>query len=93
VTEAGKAGQIKIIAMDRNTDMLPFIEDGTITGAVAQKSYVESFLGVHLLHWLNTNSMKVVGDPKAAGINPLPEKIVTGVMRVTKENVAQFKTA
>jgi ribose transport system substrate-binding protein len=93
VKEAGKQGQIKIIAMDRNPDMLPFIEDGTITGAVAQKSYVESFLGVHLLHWLNTNSMKVVADPKAAGINPLPEKIVTGVMRVTKENVAQFKSA
>lgn len=93
VKEAGKQGQIKIVAMDRNPDMLPFIEDGTITGAVAQKSYVESFLGVHLLHWLNTNSMKVVADPKAAGINPLPEKIVTGVMRVTKENVAHFKTA
>jgi ribose transport system substrate-binding protein len=93
VKEAGKQGQIKIVAMDRNPDMLPFIEDGTITGAVAQKSYVESFLGVHLLHWLNANSMKVVADPKAAGINPLPEKIVTGVMRVTKENVAHFKTA
>jgi ribose transport system substrate-binding protein len=92
VKEAGKQGQVKIIAMDRNPDMLPFIEEGTITGAVAQKSYVESFLGVHLLHWLNTNSMKVVADPKAAGINPLPEKIVTGVMRVTKENVAQFKS-
>jgi ribose transport system substrate-binding protein len=92
VKEAGKQGQVKIIAMDRNPDMLPFIEDGTITGAVAQKSYVESFLGVHLLHWLNTNSMKVVADPKAAGIDPLPEKIVTGVMRVTKENVAQFKS-
>jgi ribose transport system substrate-binding protein len=36
--------------------------------------------------------MKVVADPRAAGINPLPEKIVTGVMRVTKENVAHFKT-
>jgi ribose transport system substrate-binding protein len=93
VKEAGKQGQVKIIAMDRNPDMLPFIEEGTITGAVAQKSYVESFLGVHLLHWLNTNSMKVVADPKAAGINPLPEKIVTGVMRVTKENVAHFKSA
>jgi ribose transport system substrate-binding protein len=43
------------------------------------------------LHWLNTNSMKVVPDPAAAHVNPLPEKIVTGVMRVTKENVAQFK--
>jgi ribose transport system substrate-binding protein len=93
VKEAGKQGQIKIVAMDRNPDMLPFIEDGTIVGAVAQKSYVESFVGVHLLHWLNTNSMKIVPDHKAAGINPLPEKIVTGVMQVTKDNVAQFKSA
>jgi len=91
VNEAGKKGEIRIVAMDRNPDMLPFIEDGTIEGAVAQKSYVESFLAVHLLHWLNTNAMKVVPDPAAAHVNPLPEKIVTGVMRVTKDNVAQFK--
>jgi ribose transport system substrate-binding protein len=71
--------------------MLPFIEDGTIQGAVAQKSYVEAFLGVHLLHWLNTNGMKVVSNPAAAGVNPLPERIVTGVMRITKSNVEQFK--
>ena len=93
VTEAGKKGAVKIVAMDRNPDMLPYIEDGTIYGSVAQKSYVESFLGVHLLHWLNTNGMKIVPDAAKAGINPLPEKIVTGVMSVTKENVAEFKAA
>ena len=32
VKEAGKQGQVKIIAMDRNPDMLPFIEEGTIAG-------------------------------------------------------------
>jgi len=91
VTEAGLKGKVKIVAMDRNDDMLPFIEDGTIQGAVAQKSYVEAFLGVHLLHWLNTNGMKVVTNSAAAGVNPLPERIVTGVMRITKANVDQFK--
>jgi ribose transport system substrate-binding protein len=91
VVEAGKTGAIKIVAMDRTPDMLPYIEDGTIHGSVAQKSYVESFLAVHLLHWLNTNGMKVVPDAAKAGINPLPEKVVTGVMRVTKDNVAEFK--
>jgi ribose transport system substrate-binding protein len=91
VREAGLTGKVKIVAMDRNDDMLPFIEDGTIEGAVAQKSYAEAFLAVHLLHWLNTDTMKVVPDRKAAKINPLPEKIVTGVMPITKDNVAQFK--
>jgi ribose transport system substrate-binding protein len=84
-------GKVKIVAMDRNDDMLPFIEDGTIVGSVAQKSYIEAFLAVHLLHWLNTGLMKVVPDWCAAGINPLPEKITTGVMPITRDNVAQFK--
>ena len=34
----------------------------SIEGAVAQKSYLEAFLALHMLHWLNTNTMKVVPD-------------------------------
>lgn len=91
VHEAGRVGDIKIVAMDRNDDMLPYIEDGTIVGAVAQKSYLEAFMAVHALHWQNTDALKVVPDWKAAGINPLPERVNTGVMEITKENVEQFK--
>ena len=91
VNEAGRAGDIKIVAMDRNDDMLPHIEDGTIHGAVAQKSYLEAFLAVHMLHWQNTDGLKVVPDWKAAAINPLPERVETGVMPITRENVNQFK--
>lgn len=91
VTEAGRAGEIKIVAMDRNDDMLPYIEDGTIHGAVAQKSYIEAFLAVQMLHWQNTDGLKVVPDWRAAGINPLPESVDTGIMMITKDNVAQFK--
>ncbi|WP_028022351.1 substrate-binding domain-containing protein [Enterovibrio calviensis] len=91
VTEAGKKGQIKIVAMDRNDDMLPYIEDGTIYGSVAQKSYLEAFLAVHLMHWQNTDGMKVLPDPLQAGIDPLPNYVDTGVMTITKGNVNQFK--
>lgn len=91
ITEAGRVGDIKIVAMDRNDDMLPYIEDATIHGAVAQKSYIEAFLAVHLLHWQNTDALSVVPDWRAAGINPLPESVDTGVMTITKDNVAQFK--
>ncbi|PSL15363.1 substrate-binding domain-containing protein [Shimia abyssi] len=91
VTEAGRVGDIKIVAMDRNDDMLPYIEDGTISGAVAQKSYLEIFLAFHMMHWQNTDALKVLPDWKAAGINPLPERIETGVMAITQDNVSQFK--
>ncbi|MEX3007607.1 substrate-binding domain-containing protein [Hoeflea sp. TYP-13] len=91
VHEAGRAGDIKIVAMDRNDDMLPYIEDGTITGAVAQKSYLEIFLAFHMMHWQNTDGLKVLPDWRAAGINPLPERVETGVMPITQANVSQFK--
>ncbi len=90
VTEAGVTGKVKIIAMDRNDDMLPYIQDGTIHGSVAQKSYLEAFLAVYLLKWLNDGAIKMVGDPAAAGINVLPENVVTGVVGITKENVGAF---
>ena len=93
VHEAGRAGDIKIVAMDRNDDMLPYIEDGTIHGAVAQKSYLEIFLAFHMMHWQNTDALKILPDWKAAGINPLPERVETGVMPITKDNVSQFKHA
>ena len=59
----------------------------------AQKSFAEAFLAVHLLHWLNTEGMKVLPDWKSAAVNPLPEQVVTGVMKITPENVAQFRHA
>ncbi len=67
VRDAGSKGKIKIVAMDRNDDMLPFIEDGTIHGSVVQKSYAEAFIATHFLYWLNANEMKVLPDWKAAG--------------------------
>jgi ribose transport system substrate-binding protein len=90
VTEAGLVGKVKIVAMDRNDDMLPYIKDGTIHGSIGQKSYVEAFLAVHLLKWLNDGAIKMVGDAKAAGINVLPEEVVTGVVQITKDNVTAF---
>lgn len=91
VRDAGKVGEIKIVAMDRNDDMLPFIEDGTIHGTVVQKSYTEMFTAVHLLYWLKNNSLKVVPDWQGAGLNILPERVETGVFTVTQDNVGQFK--
>jgi ribose transport system substrate-binding protein len=93
VIEQGKVGVVKIVAMDRNPDMLPYIADGTIYGAVAQKSWLESYLAVHLLDWLGQSKIKIVPDSATAGINPLPETVSTGVMRVTKDNVASFMPA
>jgi ribose transport system substrate-binding protein len=90
IKEAGLVGKVSIVAMDHNDDMLPYIKDGTIKGTVAQKSYLEAFLAVNLLKWWNDNAIKIVADPKAAGLNPLPEHVTTGVIPITKDNVGEF---
>ncbi|HEY3246736.1 MAG TPA: substrate-binding domain-containing protein [bacterium] len=93
VIEAGKKGKIKIIAMDRNEDMLNYIADGTITAAVAQKSYLETWLAVQLLYALRHNAGpgKMLPDWRSAGVNPLPVDIDTGIMPITTANVKQFR--
>jgi ribose transport system substrate-binding protein len=91
VKEAGKAGKVKIVAMDRNDDMLAEVEKGNIVGSVVQKSYDELWLACWMLYWLNHSQLRPVPDWRDAGINPLPETITTGVWKLTRENVAQFK--
>lgn len=79
--------------MDRNEDMLNYIADGTITAAVAQKSYLETWLAVQLLYALRHDSGpgKMLPDWRAAKVNPLPEDIDTGIMPITRANVSQFR--
>jgi ribose transport system substrate-binding protein len=90
VTEAGKAKKIKIVAMDRNDDMLGQVKKGNIVGSVVQKSYDEVWLACWMLYWLRHNQLRPVPDWHAAKINPLPEHITTGVWQLTRANVNQF---
>lgn len=93
VIEAGKKGKIKIVAMDRNEDMLNSIQDGTITASIAQKSYMETWLAVNLLYWLhhNVGPAQMLPNWKTAKIDPLPLDVDTGIMVITRDNVQQFR--
>ena len=90
VIEAGKKGKIKIVAFDRNEDMLDYIKDGTIDAAVAQRTYLMSWLGVDLLYALHNDEIKHLPDWRAAKTPPLPREVDTGWMTITQDNVDQF---
>jgi ribose transport system substrate-binding protein len=90
VKEAGKTGQVKVVAQDRNDNMLPLIKQGVIAGSVAQKSWDEAWLACWMLYWLNHNAWTPVPDWRSAGINPLPEVITTGIWPIGPGNVDQF---
>lgn len=90
VNELGLKGQLQIISMDRDDGTLKFIEDGTITASVAQKTALMSYLGTKLMYYLNHAPVPVVPDNAAAGIIPMPESVDTGVIVITQDNAKFF---
>jgi len=88
--ETGKAGQIPVFAMDRDDDMLPYIEDGTILGTLAQNSFLEEWMATYYLYWLKHNTVAAFPDWRAAGAPQVPGITDTGVTVVTKDNVKFF---
>ena len=87
VKEAGKAGQIVIVSMDRDDGTLNFIKDGTIHASVAQKTALMPYLGVLILHGFNQGRVPITQDDAKAGVTPLPNMVDTGSEIITKDGV------
>ena len=88
--ETGTAGKIQCVAMDRDDDMLPYIEDGTILATMAQNSVLEEWMATHYLYWLKHNTVPAFPDWEAAGAPQVPGITDTGVTVVNKDNVKFF---
>lgn len=85
--ETGKAGKIKVVAMDRDDDMLPYVKDGTISATLAQRSTLEEWLATHYLYWLNHNTVPAFDDWRKVDAPQIPPYTDVGVTVVTKDNV------
>ena len=90
VKEAGKTGQIKIVAMDRNEATLNFIEEGVIDMSVGQRTYTMTYLALQMLYDIRNGKVKLVDDWQHVGINPLPPEVDTGNFLITRDNVRAF---
>ena len=81
VKQAGKAGKIKIVAMDRNEATLQFIEEGVIDASIAQRTYLMPYLAMQMLYDLRNDRIHFTKDWKKLGVNPLPINVDTGTFR------------
>jgi ribose transport system substrate-binding protein len=93
VEEAGKAGQVKIVSMDRNSDVLEKIQKGVITGTVAQDDPAMPFWALLVLYNYNHNSPPLTVDNQKAGVKVEPEYVYTSVNYVDKSNLEYFLEA
>ncbi|HEY61777.1 MAG: substrate-binding domain-containing protein [Anaerolineales bacterium] len=88
--ETGMAGKIKVIAMDRDQDMLPYVQDGTISATLAQNSVMEEWVATHYLYWLKNNTIPEFKDWRVAKAPQAPHYTDVGVSVVTKDNVGFY---
>ena len=83
VKEAGKGGQIKVIAFDEEDDTLQGIKDGLIQGTIVQNPYRYGYESVRVLSSLARGDASVIPENKFIDI---PAR------SITTENVDEFWT-
>ena len=90
VKEAGKAGAVKIVAMDRGNEVLQHIQDGVIAATVVQNTALMPFYAVQILYNLANFPAPISTDNAKAGITGAPAVIDTGVVVVDAANCRYF---
>jgi len=90
VREASRIGQVKIVAMDRDNDVLELIKEGAISASIAQQTALMPLYAVQILYNLNNNPAAISSDNAKAGITGAPSVIDTGVIVVDKSNCEYF---
>jgi ribose transport system substrate-binding protein len=83
--EKGKLGVVKVVAFDKDSSVLELVKQGKIEATLVQRTFTMSYYGLKFLYDYNHN-----GNMKNEGISMLPDKVDTGVIVVTKENVDSF---
>lgn len=90
VQEAGKAGAVKVVAMDRGNDVLQHIKNGVVSATIVQNTALMPIYAVQILYNLANNPAPIASDNAKAGVTGAPAKIDTGVIVVDSSNCDYF---
>jgi ribose transport system substrate-binding protein len=93
VKEAELAGKVKIVAMDRNSDVLQMIKDGIITGAVAQNDAAMAYWALLTLTNANYAQPPLTSDNVAAGAQAGPNNVFMAANYVDASNLDLYLKA
>jgi len=86
VNEAGRAGDIKVVAFDATTDIINYIKSNVIQATVAQREYDMGYRSVELIY----NMAQMGVDEAIAASGAVDGVIDTGVDVVTPGNLADY---
>lgn len=93
VEELNRVGDVKIVSMDRNSDVLEKIRTGVVTGTVAQNDAAMAFWALQVLYNYNYNQAPLTTNNKAAGVNAGPSMVFMAANYVDQSNLEYFLAA
>jgi ribose transport system substrate-binding protein len=93
VEELNKVGEVKIVSMDRNSDVLQKIREGVVTGTVAQNDAAMAYWALLTLYTYNYNQAQLTSNNTAADVNPGPSQVFMAVNYVDASNLEYFLEA
>ncbi len=92
VRQAGKAGQLIVIgngATLRTKDVMQAVADGVVTASITQRSFQAFYYAIQFLVDITSGNSSESGLLWAqSGISPLPTRVDTGTIVITKDNIA-----
>jgi ribose transport system substrate-binding protein len=88
--QTGKVGKVKAVLFDITEPIIAALEDGSVDSTLVQRTYLMTYLGVKLLYGYNHKTAYLANWDKNK-IVTLPNAVDTGVMIVTKSQLAAFK--
>ncbi len=91
VREAGKIGQVKIISMDRDNEVLEGIAEGSISASVAQQTALMPYYATQILFNLYNSNVAITSNNRAAGVLGIPAMVDTGAVIIDKDNYSYFR--
>lgn len=93
LSELGLTGEVDVLGLDRNTETLQMVKDGTITGTLAQNDVSCAYWAFITLFTANHVNMPLTTDNVAAGAKVAPNYIYTSVNLITADNVDYYLAA
>lgn len=93
VEELDRVGDVKIVSMDRNSDVLEKIKEGVVTGTVAQNDAAMAFWALQTLYNYNYNQAPLTTDNEAAVVNAGPSQVFTAANYIDESNLEYFLEA
>ena len=93
VSEAGKVGKVKVVSMDRNSDVLEKVKSGVLFGTIAQDDCAEMVWGLLVLFSKKHFDPPLTSSNALAKVDAAPANIFTSISWVDKSNVQYFLDA